>query len=108
MTDSAAGPDLVPPERPPRRYPSTVGGVLYLLAMVGVLVGVFLAARDDWRLGVRWMAGSLLFAAACRLLLPSRQAGMLAVRHRVIDVAVLVGVGAMLIFLAGSIPNQPL
>lgn len=107
MTESGAGPDIVPPERPPRRYPSTIGGALYLLAMAGVLVGVFLA-RDDWRLGVRWMAGSLLFAAACRLLLPSRQAGMLAVRHRAMDVAMLVGTGAILIFLAGSIPNQPL
>lgn len=102
------GPDIVPPEAPPRRYPSTIGGALYLLAMAGVLVGIFLAALADWRLGVRWMAGSLLFAAACRLLLPNRQAGMLAVRHRALDVAMLVGVAVVLIFLAGSIPNQPL
>ena len=102
------GPDILPPEPPPRRYPSTIGGTLYLLAMVGVLVGIVIAAQDDWRVGVRVMAGSLLFAAGCRLLLPSRQAGMLAVRHRALDVAMLVGVGAVLIFLAGSIPNQPL
>ncbi len=102
------GPGILPPEPPPRRYPSTIGGTLYLLAMAGVLVGILIAAQDDWRVGVRVMAGSLLFAAACRLLLPSRQAGMLAVRHRAIDVAMLVGVGAVLIFLAGSIPNQPL
>lgn len=102
------GPDILPPEPPPRRYPSTIGGALYLMTMAGVIVGTFLAARDDWRLGVRWMAGSLLFAAGCRLLLPSRQAGMLAVRNRALDVALLVVVGAVLIFLAGSIPNQPL
>lgn len=102
------GPEIRPPEPAPRRYPSTIGGALYLLAMAGVVVGIFLAVRDDWRLGVRWMAGSLLFAAACRLLLPSREAGMLAVRHRAVDVVMLVGVGAVLIFLASSIPNQPL
>jgi cation transport ATPase len=101
-------PDIVPPEPPPRRYPSTVGGALYLLAVAGVVVGIFLAALEDWRLGVRWMAGSLLFAAVCRLLLPSRQAGMLAVRHRAVDVALLVVVGVVLFFLAGSIPNQPI
>lgn len=101
-------PSILPPEVYPRRYPSTVGGALYVLAMVVLFVGIYLAAREDWRLGVRWMAGSLLFAAGCRLFLPSRQAGMLAVRHRLVDVALLVGVGAALIFLAGSIPNQPL
>lgn len=101
-------PEILPPEPPPRRYPSTVGGALYLLVMMALMVGLVLTAVEDWRLGVRWMAGSLLFAAACRLLLPTRQAGMLAVRHRVVDVLLLVGVGGALIFLAGSIPNQPL
>ena len=101
-------PELVPPEAAPRRYPSTVGGALYVLALAGVLVGVGWAVLDDWRQGVRVIAGALLFAAGCRLLLPSRQAGMLAVRHRAVDVTLLVVVGGVLIFLAGSIPNQPL
>ncbi len=108
MPEPQPEPDILPPEEPPRRYPSTIGGTLYLLAVAGVLGGVLLAALHDWRLGVRWMAGSLLFAAACRLLLPSRQAGMLAVRRRAVDVALLVVVGGVLIFLAGSIPTQPL
>lgn len=101
-------PEILPPEEAPHRYPSTIGGALYVLAMAGVFVGVYLAAREDWRLGVRWMAGSLLFAAAARLLLPSRQAGMLAVRRRSVDVGLLLVVGFTLFFLAGSIPNQPL
>ena len=100
-------PEILPPEEPPRRYPSTIGGALYVVAMIVLFVGIYLVAREDWRVGVRWMAGSLLFAAGCRLLLPSRQAGMLAVRNRAVDVALLVGVGGALIFLAGSIPNQP-
>ena len=103
-----AAPDILPPERPPRRYPSTLGGVLYLLALAGVLVGLALVVWQDWRTGVRTVAASLAFAAVCRLVLPTRQAGMLAVRHRVVDVLMLLGVAGALFFLAGDIPNQPL
>lgn len=102
------GPDIRPPEEPPRRYPSTIGGALYLVVLAGLGLGLSLAVLVDWRVGVRWMAAALIFAAVCRLLLPHRQAGMLAVRNRTVDVALLVGVGAALVFLAGSIPNQPL
>ena len=103
-----AAPDILPPERPPRRYPSTLGGVLYLLALAGVLVGLALVVWQDWRTGVRAVAGALAFAAVCRLVLPTRQAGMLAVRHRMVDVLMLLGVAGALFFLAGDIPNQPL
>ena len=40
-------------------------------------------------------------------LLPARDAGMLAVRHRLVDVVLLGGVGGLLLFLARTIPNQP-
>jgi uncharacterized membrane protein YraQ (UPF0718 family) len=53
------------------------------------------------------VAGALFAAAALRLVLPQKDAGMLAVRHRLIDVTVLVLVGAALFFLAGDIPDQP-
>jgi hypothetical protein len=92
----------------PRRYPSTVGGALYLLALAAVVAGIGIAVLDGWRNGVRWIGGGLAFAAVCRLLVPGRQAGMLAVRNRWIDVVMLAGVGGLLVFLAGSIPNQPL
>ena len=91
-----------------RRYPRTVGGVLYLLALAAVVVGIGFTVLDGWRTGVRCIGGALLFAAACRLLLPQDQAGMLAVRNRWIDVLTLAGVGGLLFFLAGSIPDQPL
>ena len=42
-----------------------------------------------------------------RLVLPAREAGMLAVRHRAVDCVMLAGVGGVLIFLASTIPNQP-
>ena len=98
----------IPPEKAPRRYPSTIGGGLYLVALLGVGVGLVIVTIGDWRLGVRITGGSLIFAAGCRLLVPTAHAGMLAVRHRWFDCLLLTLVGVGLIFLAGSIPNQPL
>ena len=98
----------VPPEQAPRRYPSTIGGGLYLVALLGVGVGLVIVTIGDWRYGVRIAGGSLVFAAVCRLLLPSHHAGMLAVRNRWFDTVVLTAVGVALVVLAGSIPNQPL
>ena len=105
---TVAEPDLPPPSDDPRRYPSTLGGSLYLLALLGVGVGLGIAVLGDWRVGVRWVGGALLFAAGCRLALPARQAGMLAVRRRLVDTVMLTAGGVILIFLAGDIPNQPL
>ena len=119
-------PDLVPPESVPpvsaedlvdgelpveedegRRYPSTIGGAFYLLVLVVVGVALLLVAVAEWRTGIRLMGGALIFAALVRLLLRARDAGMLAVRHKVLDAAILIVLGALLIFLAGSIPDQP-
>jgi hypothetical protein len=69
---------------------------------------VGIVARGSWRLGVKWIAASLVVAAVVRLALPSREAGMLAVRRRLIDVGLLTAVGVALWFLSTSIPNQPL
>jgi hypothetical protein len=109
-------PDSVPPvsaEPPPadpdepRRYPSTIGGAFYLLVLGVVAVALVVVALDEWRTGIRLMGGALVFAAAVRLVLRHRDAGMLAVRHKVLDAAVLILLGGSLIFLAGSIPDQP-
>ena len=109
MTVSETEPPLpAEDDAAPRRYPSTIGGVLYLLALAAVVAGVCVAFFDGWRSGVRWIGGALLFAAACRLLVPRGQAGMLAVRSRWLDVLMVAGVGGLLLLLARSIPNQPL
>lgn len=92
----------------PRRHPSTIGGLLYLVVLGATGLGIGLAWSGDWRLGVAWIGGALVAAAGLRLLLPSRDAGMLAVRGRVVDFVLLAGVGAVLIFLSETIPNQPL
>ena len=126
LDDRDDEPDLVPPESVPpvsaedlvdgelpveedegRRYPSTIGGAFYLLVLVVVGLALLLVAVAEWRTGIRLMGGALIFAALVRLLLRARDAGMLAVRHKVLDAAILIVLGGLLIFLAGSIPDQP-
>ena len=103
-------PDDVPAESAEpagRRYPSTIGGACYLVVLAASAFGLGITARGDWRLGVRWIGAALLAAAVLRLVLPARDAGMLAVRHRSIDVLLLVMVGIALFVLSVTIPNQP-
>ena len=122
--EDSSGHEIVPPEDVPpvsaeelvdgtpvepeeRRYPSTLGGAFYLFFLVVVGVGLLVVVLGDWRLGIRIMGGSLLASALVRVVLPSRDAGMLAVRNKPIDALVLVGIGVAMIWLAGSIPDQP-
>jgi hypothetical protein len=90
-----------------RRYPSTIGGAFYLLVLATATIGIAIVWGGDWRLGIRCLAAGLCLAALLRLVLPRRDAGMLAVRHRIVDTVLLGGVGAALFFLATTIPNQP-
>lgn len=90
-----------------RRYPSTIGGACYLLILLITVVGLGIILRGDWRFGVRVIGGSLIAAGTLRLLLPSKDAGMLAVRNRFLDVGLLAVVGGLIIFLANDIPDQP-
>ena len=107
--------DEVPPlpAEPPvddgvRRYPSTIGGAFYLAVLAVVAVALGIVATGAWRTGVRWYGGALLAAAVLRAVLPAKDAGMLAVRKRWWDCFLLAATGVALIFLAGSIPDQPL
>ena len=95
------------PDEEPRRYPSTIGGAFYISILIAAGTALVVAARDDWRLGVQILGGAVLVAALLRLILATRDAGMLAVRHRAIDVFLLTSAGVALVVLAGSIPNQP-
>jgi hypothetical protein len=102
LVDGEAAPDAGE-----RRYPSTIGGAFYLLALVVVAAGIWIVVDGSWRVGVRVMGGALLGSALVRLALRSHDAGMLAVRNKWVDALLLVALGAALIFLAGSIPDQP-
>ena len=91
----------------PRRYPSTIGGAFYLSILAVAGTALFITYRHDWRLGIQILGGSLLAAALIRLVLANRDAGMLAVRNRFIDVSLLTGAGIALIVLATTIPDMP-
>jgi hypothetical protein len=95
------------PDAGPRRYPSTVGGAFYLLVLAITLASLLVVALGSWRDGVTYLAGGLCFAAVVRLLLPTKDAGMLAVRSKWLDALLLCGVGVALAVLAHTIPNQP-
>lgn len=99
---------MTDPGPPPRkRRPQTLGGAVYLAVLAVSAVAILVVVLGDWRVGVRVMAAGLVAAGAARLLLPRGEAGMLAVRPRALDVTLLVLVGALLWWLAGSIPDQP-
>ncbi|MGD9960291.1 DUF3017 domain-containing protein [Nocardioides sp.] len=88
-----------------RRYPSTVGGVVYLLVLGSAGAGLVLTSTGRWRVGMLWLGSALLGAAVARLLLPERQAGMLHIRRRLVDVVLLVLLGAGVLIAAASLPG---
>jgi len=90
-----------------RRYPSTIGGACYLLVLLTAGVALALVVWHDWRTGVKVLGADVIVAALIRLALPEKDAGMLAVRSKPLDAAILLILGALLIFLATDIPNQP-
>jgi hypothetical protein len=94
------------PEGTERRYPSTIGGACYLVVLGVVAVGLGVVASGHWRGGIHVVAGALVGAAALRLVLPARDAGMLAVRHRMLDATLLGVMGVALWVLASTIPDS--
>jgi cation transport ATPase len=94
------------PDGTERRYPSTIGGAFYLGILAVVALGLGVTAFGHWRGGVHLISGALVAAAVLRLVLPARDAGMLAVRHRALDCSLLATVGVVLWVLASTIPDQ--
>jgi hypothetical protein len=67
---------------------------------------VLVAVLDRWRLGSAVIGLAFCVAAALRLTLPARQAGLLVVRSRAIASAVLLTLGFGLVALANTIPTS--
>lgn len=94
---------------PDRASPYTVRAALRRQAVLLVALPVLVVIVVIGALGHAPLAGVLLAAelgvlALVRAVLPVRAVGALAVRHRPIDVAVLLALAVGLLFLAGS-PN---
>lgn len=84
------------PRRPPEAPLAAVVG--------GVAVGLLFAYLHHFRIGSLLMALSVLAGAAMRLVLPARDAGLLAVRSRGFDVVTLATLGLGLLVFALVVP----
>lgn len=74
-------------------------GIGYLLVLAGVTVSLGFAVIDRFRVCSAVLSLTLMGAAALRAVLPTRLAGLLAVRSRALDVAalLLLALGATLL-----------
>lgn len=97
--------DDLPAPRPPRER-----GVVRLLPTVVVLVGlvgsalIMIPEQFSYRAACAGVTATCGLAAAMRLCLPTRWVGALAVRSRLLDVVVLVGMAVAVSVLAISVP----
>jgi hypothetical protein len=92
----------------PRRFPQTIGGLVFLVVVGITAAGLGIVAAASWRTGVMWMGTAALLGAAARAVLSERGAGMLRVRRRWSDVLSLTVAGVALLVLAVIVPDQPL
>ena len=78
-----------------------------LVVVAGVALGlvVGMLGESTWRLGSLLIGVSLLAGAVERLVLPDRAAGLLQVRTKAFDVAVLALAGAAVVALALVVPS---
>lgn len=76
-----------------------------VVVLTVVAAGVVIGALAQWRAGALVVGVGLALAGVLRLLLPVRRAGLLVVRSRRLDVAVLLALGGGLILLASSVPE---
>lgn len=77
-----------------------------LLVLAGVTVGLIVVALHHFRPGSVLMGATLLGAALLRLVLPAREAGLLAARGRLVDTVTLTALGLGLVVLALSVPPR--
>ena len=76
-----------------------------LVAVIGVFtIGVLIAGFGSWRYGALAMAAATLLAGLARMLLPRQVSGLLVVRRRWVDVALLVSLGTAMGVLALVVP----
>jgi Protein of unknown function (DUF3017) len=92
--------DTAVPVEPQVRKSGVLGELPLALVIGGVAAGLVVIALHHFRWGNLLIAGSLLVGALFRLVLPTRRAGLLAVRARFTDVVTMAVMGAGLLVLA--------
>ena len=76
----------------------------YLIVLAGVAAGLFVAWQRYAGRGAALVGGALLAAAAARLVLPPRFAGLLASRGKALDVAAFAVLGTAVLAVAAWLP----
>jgi len=94
------------PDDGPRRHPQTFGGGVYLLVVATATTGLLATVFGPWRSGVAWLGIAVVMGSVARMLIPEREAGMLRVRRKLPDVALMLLAGAALIVLSVVVPDQ--
>jgi Protein of unknown function (DUF3017) len=106
----AAAPPPVHHQDFPRRSTETgvkaVAWLPYLIVLAGAVTGLFVAWQGSGHAGrgAGIVGAALLVAAAARLVLPPRYAGLLASRGKAQDVAAFAVLGAAVLAVAVSLP----
>lgn len=80
-----------------RQYPS-------LMVLILATSGIVVANVNNFRIGTYILAGSLVLATIFRLTMTRFAVGWLAVRHRALDTAILLGFTVALVVLAIVVP----
>ena len=93
--------------QPPLKTPGGLPlGTVAFLACAGLtVIGIVLVAVGSWRQGVGYVGVSLLLACLARFVLPDRMAGLLRVRRKSLDVALLALLGIGIVVLALLVPG---
>jgi hypothetical protein len=96
------------PPRPARGGLRTVDlrnlPIVVVLALGATGIAYSAAVPPHWLRGVLLLAGACMLAGLFRLLLPARQAGLLAVRGRLVDVLSYAGLGVAIVVLGLALP----
>jgi hypothetical protein len=79
-----------------------------LIVLAIAVAGMTRVLTQHWREGAVLLGGSLLAAAALRMILSTERSGLLAIRSRVIDVLCYVGFGLAMVILAATITRGSL
>ena len=94
-----------PPEAQPQPQPRRFREWPIGLVLACVAASLAVVAANHFRRGTYMLAATVLLATGLRLMLPAREAGLLAVRSRFVDVLVLGFLGAGMLTLAYLVPK---